>query len=106
MQPFVTRIRAFVLLTLILPVLAGCGWPTFLGAGAAGIYETRTQPPPPADLSLQMPQHETWCYETMGQPQCFAHPQPGGPDRLIMVDPPSRYPLTVRDYDETLIESH
>ncbi|MDD5586538.1 MAG: hypothetical protein PHY92_06235 [Alphaproteobacteria bacterium] len=52
-----------------------------------------------------MPYHENWCYDTMGYAECYPKPQDTNPDRLINVDPPSRYPLTPDDYRKALAES-
>ncbi len=96
----------FILFGLAMLALAGCnGTVIGLGAAAGGIIGTRPGDEPPADLSAQMPQHETWCYETAGEPQCYAYPVKDANSRLINVDPPNRYPLTARAYHETVIES-
>jgi len=95
----------FILFALAALALAGCNGTTVaLGAAAAGIWETKPDPLPPADLASQIPQHESWCYETMGQPECFSHPQKDANNRLINVDPENRYPLTARAYHEAVVE--
>lgn len=76
-----------------------------IGAGtAATMYATKPSDPPPADTADQIAQHESWCYETLGYPECYSHPQDVDPNRLINVDPQNRYPLTPRAYHETVIE--
>ncbi|MDR3448357.1 MAG: hypothetical protein P4M15_01170 [Alphaproteobacteria bacterium] len=78
--------------------LAGC---TQLGAEVgtgAAMYLTKPSAPPPADTADQIPEHESWCYSTMGQPECFAHPQDVPPERLINVDPANRYPVDLEAY--------
>jgi hypothetical protein len=96
----------FILLALAMLCLAGCT-PLGMAAGGTigGIYATKPDEGQPADLSLQTPQHESWCYETSGYPECYAYPQKDANNRLIMVDPPSRYPLSARGYHEDVIES-
>lgn len=100
------KLLPFILFALAMLSLAGCnGTVIGLGAAAGGIIGTRPGDEPPADLSAQIPQHESWCYETAGYPECYAYPVPNANNRLIMVDPPNRYPLTARSYHETVIES-
>lgn len=96
----------FILLALAMLCLAGCSG-AVVGAGAAtvGIIATRPSDGPPPDLADQTPPHESWCYETAGYPECYAYPVKDANNRLIMVDPPNRYPLTARGYHEAVIES-
>ncbi len=76
------------------------------GAGTYGIM-TGTKPDelPPPDTDDQIAAHESWCYETMGYTECYAHPQPGDPNRLVNVDPANRYPLTPQAYRNAVVES-
>lgn len=63
--------------------------------------EARPQP-----MTAMQP-HESWCYTTLGQIDCYPGPQRSlAPESLVSVDPPSRYPLTrdayakaVNDYE-------
>ena len=97
------RTLPFILLGLAMLALAGCDGGVMLGAGTAGmIYLTKPSDPPPADTEHSIQPHESWCYETMGDPVCYAHAQDVNPDRLINVDPPNRYPLTPRAYDNEI----
>jgi hypothetical protein len=91
----------FILFALAMLALAGCTGPDVvaLGAGGALIYATKPEPPPPADTADQIAQHESWCYETLGDAACYAHPQDTDPNRLINVDPENRYPLTTHNYN-------
>ena len=92
----------FVLLALAMLSLAGCNGTTVYAAGAAtGILYTKDKPLPPADTKDQMAAHESWCYETMGYPECYTKAQLVEPDRLINVDPANHYPLTPRSYWDT-----
>ncbi|MBI1272710.1 MAG: hypothetical protein GC131_01305 [Alphaproteobacteria bacterium] len=43
--------------------------------------------------------HQSWCYETIGEPDCYTGPQDVPKDRLINVDPVSQRPLTPEQYD-------
>jgi len=89
----------FVLLALAALSLAGCnGTTVYAAAATAGIIGTKPDKPPPADLADQIPQHQSWCYETMGYAECYTTAQNTEPDRLINVDPANKYPLTARDY--------
>ena len=93
----------YVLLALAMLTLASCdGATVFSGVSTAGMWLTRPGDPPPADTEHQIAEHESWCYETMGYAECYAHPQATDPNRLINVDPPNRYPLTPREYDEAV----
>lgn len=96
-------------LALAILALAACGSAPQLmmtGGSTAAMWYTRPGEPPPADPDKQMAQHESWCYGTMGYPECYAHPQPNCGNRLVNVDPPNLYPMTPRAYDEAVIESH
>lgn len=96
----------YILFALGMLELASCTPLTVAGAGTAeGIYATRHRDGAPADIADQIPQHESWCYETAGYPECSSYPEKNANNRLIMVDPASRYPLTARGYHEEVIES-
>jgi hypothetical protein len=73
-----------------------------MAGDAAGIYSTRPDKPPPPDLAGQIPPHQSWCYRTLGNTQCYSHPQNVSPERLVMVDPPNAYPLDVDAYKAAL----
>jgi hypothetical protein len=89
----------FILVAFAALMLAGCNGTTVFAAGsAAGMWLTKPKTPPSADLAHQIPQHESWCYDTMGDPECFPTIQNTQPTRLINVEPQNRYPLTARDY--------
>jgi hypothetical protein len=97
----------FILMALAMLALASCSGTTVaLGGEALGIWSTRPDQLPPADTADQIAQHESWCYNTMGYPECYTTPQDGAGNRLINVDPESRYPLTPRAYNEAVVESH
>jgi hypothetical protein len=104
-QTTATQTLPFILAALALLALAACEPVTVAAGGtAAAIYLTKPSDPPPADVADQIQPHETWCYETLGPPACYAHPQPDAGNRLINVDPPNLYPLTPRAYYETTVE--
>ncbi len=104
-QTSATKTLPLIFLALAMLALAGCnGTVIGLGAAAGGIMGTKPDELPPADTADQIAQHESWCYETMGTPECFSHPQKDSGNRLINVDPPNRYPLTARSYNETVVE--
>jgi len=92
----------YVLLALAMLALAACSGASavFSAGSSAGMWLTKPGDPPPADMEHQIAEHESWCYETLGYPECYAHPQDTSPNRLINVDPPNRYPLTPGEYDE------
>jgi hypothetical protein len=69
---------------------------------AASIYLTRPSKPPFADTRNQIPAHETWCYSTMADSECYTTAQNVSSDRLINVDPQNRYPLTPQAYRDEL----
>ena len=95
-----------ILVTLMVFTLVGCGGTgVILGGEALGMYMTKPSDPPPADTADQMAAHENWCYVTLAEPQCFSSPQDVPPTRLINVDPPNRYPMNVRAYNEDLAQS-
>ena len=89
---------AFLSLALAAIVLGGCTGPVIMGSDAAAVYLTKPATPPPADTGSQIAGHESWCYSTMGDPDCYAQAQDVPPSRLINVDPQSRYPLNARAY--------
>ncbi|MDP9127125.1 MAG: hypothetical protein M3N08_02535 [Pseudomonadota bacterium] len=101
------KIIPFLLLACMALPLGGCvGNALGLGLAFGGAYETRPDDLPPADTYDQIAEHESWCYETLGYPECYAHPQNVDPNRLINVDPANRYPLTSRAYKDVAIEYH
>ena len=55
-------------------------------------------------LATNLPAHESWCYKTLGQIDCYPGPQRFPPESLISVDPPSRFPLTREAYAAALRE--
>lgn len=59
----------------------------------------------PGSTERPIEPHETWCYKTMGETQCFSAPQNLPPDSLVMVDPPSRYPVNREEYQRALAEA-
>lgn len=85
-KPFWGRLSGFLALGLV------------LGLSACVPFWKKTGGPPAAPVSNAIPPHETWCYKTWDAPQCFSSPQDLPADLLVMVDPPSLYPLTPEDY--------
>lgn len=90
--------------TLGLLLLAGCTQQVVMGGTAAAVYLTKPSSPTSSDTSYRMPEHQTWCYRTMADPQCYTSPQDVPPGRLINVDPPELYPLTAEAYSQELAE--
>ena len=85
--------------------LSTCGGP-IIGSTTAMMYATKPSSPDPADTASQIPEHETWCYQTLADSDCYSHIQDTQPDRLINVDPQNRYPLTRRAYHEAVVEAN
>jgi hypothetical protein len=75
-----------------------------MGSDAVAIVASRPATPPPADTADQISAHESWCYSTMGDPECYAHAQDVSGGRLINVDPQSRYPLDAASYHDVVME--
>ena len=97
------RTLPFILLALAALSLANCnGTTVYTAAATAGIFYSKPATPPPADVAHQIPPHQSWCYETMGYPECFTVAQNVDPERLINVDPQNLYPLTPHDYWEVV----
>jgi len=94
---------SYLVLALGAMVLAACTGPIIMGSDAAIIAATRPSSPPPADTKDQIPEHEEWCYGTMGDPQCYAHVQNVPPERLINVDPQNHYPVDLHAYRDALV---
>ncbi len=94
----------FLSLAFTALALGGCTIPIIEGSDAAIIYVTKPGEPPPADTADQIAPHESWCYMTMGDAQCYSHPQDVPPDRLINVDPANQYPLDLPAYHNAVIE--
>jgi hypothetical protein len=88
-------------------LLTGCHALVVQDAATYGVmYVTKPGDPDPANTADQIPQHESWCYRTMGeQADCYSKPQDFPPSRLVNVDPQSRYPLTPEDYQAALVKS-
>jgi hypothetical protein len=85
-------------------VLAACTTPLTIASlgSSAAMWLSKPGAPGPADTADQIKPHESWCYETMGYPECYAEVQDTDPNRLINVDPENLYPLTPRDYKEAV----
>ena len=80
-------------------ILSGCAAPVaVIGEVGATAYLTKSSEPPPANLGLQMAQHENWCYRTLADTACYPKPLDTDPERLVNVDPASKFPLTRDDY--------
>ncbi|MBV8060636.1 MAG: hypothetical protein JO126_04075 [Alphaproteobacteria bacterium] len=95
---------------LLFPLLlTGCGENASLaaieGVAAVGAWATSPWTPAAADTQSQIPEHENWCYTTMGDPECYSEPQDQQPETLINVDPQSRYPLNNRSYQEAVMHA-
>ena len=73
---------AFVLLSASAYLLVGC------------VPFWKTQPLQ-VDNSIQP--HESWCYQTLGEIDCYTTPQAFPPSRLVNVDPQSLRPLTAEE---------
>jgi hypothetical protein len=86
--------------------LAGCTQQAAVAESAASVALSRPDKLPPADTKSQIPQHETWCYTTMGDPECYTRAQDVPPSRLVNVEPQNRYPLTPQDYQDELAGKH
>ena len=82
----------FILLALAALALAGC-MPLFNKPGQQGTVMSKEDP---------LPEHQSWCYQTLGAIDCYAHPQNFPPGRLVNVSPQSRYPLTAEEYGKTV----
>jgi hypothetical protein len=103
MQASAVKTLPFILFALAMLALAGCnGTTVFAGASTLGIIGTKPAALPPADTADQIAQHDSWCYETLGYAECYAHPQDVPPNRLINVDPANKYPLTAYNYNQAL----
>lgn len=99
---FISLMRVAALACVVL-ALGACNGTTVAIAGAAtGIWYTRDRKLPPADTDSQIPAHESWCYKTLAEPECYPYPQDVPPSRLINVDPQNKYPLTRRGYYQAL----
>jgi hypothetical protein len=87
---------------LLVFYLTGCTGPVIVGTDAAVIVATKGWGDPAADTKDQIPQHQSWCYSTMGDTECYSHPQDVQPHRLVNVDPQSAYPLTPTAYRQVV----
>jgi hypothetical protein len=99
-----SRLSLAVMLGII-NMLAGCAQAPVLGLGLATSYLTKPDTPAAADTANQIPEHESWCYRTMGFVECYSQPQDVPATRLVNVDPANRYPLTARSYNEAVMQA-
>jgi hypothetical protein len=67
--------------------------------GCMPLMKTRS-----ATTAGNLPPHEVWCYNTLGEADCYADPQNVPPNRLVNVDPPSRHPLTPQEHARAVAE--
>jgi len=86
--------------------LSGCTGPIIMGTDAVVTVVTRPGAGPDADTGSQIPEHENWCYATMGETECFTHAQDVPPERLVNVDPQNRYPVTLQSYRDEIAGKH
>lgn len=64
------------------------------------------KPPPPSMVGTDgMPLHQSWCYQTLAEIECYTEPQDVPPGRLVGVNPPIITPLSRSEYAKTLAES-
>jgi hypothetical protein len=89
---FARRLR-FALLAVVSLTLTGCLVPP----------SWRNTNPPSTENVLQP--HESWCYQTMADIQCYARPQEGLEEALVNVDPQSRRPMTPEEYNKAVGQS-
>jgi hypothetical protein len=89
-------------LAFIALACGGCTGPIIIGSTAGMMVASRPGDGAPADTASQIPAHESWCYKTMGEPECYTHAQDVAPERLINVEPQSRYPLDLASYHEAV----
>ena len=82
--------------------LGGCSEQVVAVGSAATIYLTRPDTPPAANTKSQIPEHESWCYSTMGDTECYTKAQDVPPGRLVNVEPQNLYPLTPDGYKDEL----
>jgi hypothetical protein len=92
------------ILSLVFGVLAlaGCTGQAVVASSAATIILKRPGEPPPADTKSQTPEHETWCYKTIADTECYARAQDVPPGRLVNVEPQNLRPLTSSAYKDEL----
>jgi hypothetical protein len=76
---------ALVLVALALLSLAGC-------KSSSSVYEKPVKP------YYAVP--ETWCYKTLGKPDCYATPQNLKTGRLIGVQPDLNLPMSPKDHEK------
>ena len=86
----VSKSLPLILMALAALVLAGCVKP----------YDLLH--PEPTVVGNDLTLHESWCYETLGQIDCYVQPQPQRGGRLVNVDPQARYPLTTPEYNQAV----
>ncbi len=90
-------LKRCLVLWVCLFALGGCA---LLNEWAAKLGTT-----PPRGPVASLPPHESWCYNTLGQIECYPAPQNFPPESLVSVDPPSRFPLTREDHAKALREA-
>jgi hypothetical protein len=78
--------------------LTGCTQQVVVAETAASMYLLRPATPPPADTQSQIAEHESWCYKTMADTECYTKAQDVAPGRLVNVEPQNLYPLTPQAY--------
>ncbi len=89
-----TRVPVVVLLLFMATVLGGClpaSWNPWREKNVSVVN--------------QVPETTTWCYQTLADADCYATPQNLPADRLINVQPQSRYPSTAEEYRKTLVRN-
>ncbi len=83
-------------------ILGGCTQQKVAAGAVALVTYTKPEEKPPAETKSQIPAHETWCYTTMGDTECYAKAQDVQPGRLVNVEPQNLYPLTEEAYNDEI----
>lgn len=86
-----------IVLALAVLLLGGCTVPTL-----SELMHGKKGPAKPYNV---LPPHESWCYNSLGQIECYPEPQNLPPESLVSVDPPSRFPLTREAHAKALAEA-
>ena len=94
----------YLLMACALLGLTSCGGGSAVGIGmaAAAVYGSKPDAPPDAVTSSQIAAHNSWCYKTIGDVECYAAPQPDSGARLVNVEPENMRPLTAEAYNRGL----
>lgn len=84
---------------LLLPLLGGCT--TSVDRFFKDLINPSAQAQP---VAAKIPPHDSWCYHTLGEVDCYTEAQGHEAERLVAVDPPVKTPSTRAEHTKASLQ--